>query len=202
MTQDRQREHWLNGSASAILLTASPLLHYALPLSVFSPHVCFRRWETWIKAFWGLLTYFLRAEEESTYTATKSSPGTGERSEGESEQSDAALWFQPPMVWNPDIDSCMYPVHMGAGKNYMMGSIFVHSSTAGAETGGKPQSKNYPAFSLLCKYPWWDGQNRMCFAFDKAVMTNLINKRCSIVFISGHLVSPTHILTRTFYSDE
>lgn len=101
-----------------------------LPLSVFSPRVCFRWWGTWITAFWGLLSYFLHTEEKSIYTATKSPPRTGERSEGERKQSDAALWVQPPMIWNPEIDSWMYWVLMGACKNNTMAKVLYTAQTA------------------------------------------------------------------------
>lgn len=91
--KDKQRlGEWLWGRERPVQLLSAWLCFTPRCLCVRSSF-CFRRWGTRIKAFWGLLSSFLHAEEESTYTATKSSPGTGERSEGEAEQSDAALWF-------------------------------------------------------------------------------------------------------------
>lgn len=135
---------------------------------MLSLDVCFRRWETWIKAFWGLLSCFLCAEKESTYTATKSSPGTRERSEGETEQRSTLI--PVPNGLKSRNDSCMYRVTWELVKliGWQRVVFFFYTAQTALKSWEQSQRvrlkrvrENDPVVSLLCKHHWERWQDKM-----------------------------------------
>ena len=91
------------------------------------------------------------------------------------------------MGWNPETDSCTFWVHMGDGKNDLMGRVLKPAKVPLKkleESHGQKKERwmreEDPGISPLCKHPW-DGQNKMCFAVAQAGMPELINTRDALL---------------------